>query len=146
MPSCGQASAPQCGGTCSVNENCQQSAANGNQCVCCPGIIINTVEGVRWSSKSVIIWDPYIPPCPVWYNVYAITALRLSDADHDGVADDSGGCFLAHLPTAEATDNSTPPVGMTRFYQFASSNENGPGPLGYASNGMGRLPPTQTCP
>lgn len=103
------------------------------------------MSGVRWQDKTRIIWDPYVPPCPLLYNVHRIKARVLLDVDGNKVADDSGECFQHDLDDPEATDTDNPPLGFTQFYQVTRENSNGEGPLGPASNGL--VPPNDhPCP
>lgn len=144
-PPCAQAVPPQCGGICPPNNNCQK-AQGANNCLCCPGIITDAVGGVKWDSKTIIKWIPWIPPCPVWYNLYRHQAVRLTDADMNGVADNYGPCGQHDLQSPEATETDNPPDGEVFFYNPTAENSGGEGPMGNASNGRPRPLPMPPCP
>lgn len=146
-PTCQQGPFPTCAGPCPANFGC---TAAQTACLCCPMIPPpEPVGGVSWTSKQIIIWNPPPPPppnhCPKWWNVYRITALRLTDADGNGVADSYGEPYQCDLMETTATDGSVPAEGLVHFYQVTEENPNGEGPMGNASNGLPR-PNVSHCP
>jgi hypothetical protein len=132
-PVCGD-TFPQCGGVCPANHFCRRSAA-ANECICCRGIILDSMSGVHFASKTLIKWVPYIPPCGYWYNVYRKTSRKLADLDGDGVADDYGACHAANLTDPELNDTDDPPPGFMHTYLVTAEGPGGEGPAGPASNG-----------
>jgi hypothetical protein len=101
------------------------------------------VDGVRWTSKKIIIWNPH--PCGWWYNLYKYTGGIMHDADNDGVSEDYGLPAQCDLPDATATESSDPAPGQTFYYQVTMEGPGGEGPMGAASNGLPR-PNGTPCP
>jgi len=94
-------------------------------------------------STGWMVW--WKNPCAIWYNVYKITAPRLLDADHDGVAEEYGLCSQPHLDSNQMMDQTSPPPGQTSYYVVTGGNLLGEGSMGYASNGLPR-PNVAPCP
>jgi hypothetical protein len=88
-------------------------------------------------------WDPH--PCAERYNVYSYRAVRFSDANADGLADDYGGCFAGNLNSALVTDSQVPPAGVVQFYTVSAENFSGEGTLGFSS-ALGTRLPSMHCP
>jgi hypothetical protein len=116
--------------------------------VCCPiGIIPTPVDGVLFTDKTTIIWNPQPWPCTYHWNLYMIEAPTLVDADSNGVADDYGKCLWSGLPSPTApTAGSDPPSGWVQFYNPTAENTDGEGSMGNASNGSPREPNYISCP
>jgi len=142
--SCQQSPYPQCGGPCPPGQYCHAPLL-GNSCLCCPGLPVDPVDGVLWTSKKIIIWNPHPLPCGYWYNLYKYTGTRMQDADNDGVSEDYGSPAQCNLPDATATEPGGPPVGAVEFFQVTVEGPGGEGPMGVASNGLPR-PNVTPCP
>jgi len=87
-------------------------------------------------------WEP--EGCSSSYNVYRKTGLLL-DSDHNGVANDYGGCYQNDVLATQVTDATRPPTGQMYLYAVSGQNLNGEGAIGYASNGLMR-PNVSPCP
>jgi hypothetical protein len=98
---------------------------------------------ILWGSKTHFEWSEVA--CAVLYNVYRRTGPRLPDSNHDGVADDYGGCFLGGLGAAQADDTSLPVPGEVHFYLVTGENGAGEGGLGFTHSSQMR-PNVSPCP
>ncbi len=141
---CGDASAPLCNGDCPLQTQCLPSGTAGD-CACqgCDLTPPTPAISVLFATRFRFEWSE--PACAGWYNVYRRTGGLFSDADHDGVADSYGGCLVAGLTMAEATDSSAPPPGQMHAYVVVGESAAGEGSMGYASNGQPR-PNVSPCP
>jgi hypothetical protein len=110
-----------------------------NHCLClgCIGVDPSGPGGVGWANKQRMTWQSM--PCAIAYNVYRMQGLRMTDSNHDGVADDYGDCYQLGLDTPEMVDPTRPPTGMTNYYQVTSDGSNGESTMGTASNGEQRF-------
>jgi len=82
--------------------------------------------------------------CSDTYNVYRKIGMLL-DPDHNGVADDYGGCYQNEVMGTQVQDTTRPPAGSMYVYAVSGQNLNGEGSIGYASNGLMR-PNVFPCP
>jgi hypothetical protein len=137
-----QSTFPQCGGNCPPNRTCKKTTAN---CLCCHNGPPIDIWHLGWSSKTKLGWGP-VPIDPCKWHVYRLTALKMTDADVNGVADFYGSCFAPDLELPEYDDlTPPPPAHETHFYLVTEVTGAGEGSMGNASNGAMR-PNLAPCP
>ncbi|MCP3982091.1 MAG: hypothetical protein GY716_22525 [bacterium] len=141
-PLCEDTLTPECDGSCPPNERCV-SLTDNCECRPCPTVAPGMVGGVEWPSKGRMRWLGL--PCAVSYNVYKLTAPRLTDSDGDGLADAYGSCYRPGLAAAELLEPGNPPSGEVSHYLVTGKSSSGEGSMGRNGAGAER-PNTAPCP
>ncbi|MCP3982247.1 MAG: DNRLRE domain-containing protein [bacterium] len=142
-PFCG-VTYPVCDGSCPPDEVCVRDFP-GQDCIClgCLQVAPGPIGPIEWVGQHRLVWP--LSPCALVYNVYRLTAARLEDVNHDGLADDYGSCFQPDLAITEALDTSVPPPDQLHFYLVTGENSFAEGTLGSNSQQVPR-PNDSPCP
>jgi hypothetical protein len=143
-PLCRDSLFPLCDGFCPPDERCTPGDP-GAPCQCLPCRVVVPDDDIEifFSSKTLLEWTG--GTCAVTFNVYRAILPRPVDGDLDGLADDYGSCFLFGLALPQATDLTSPGMGMMHTYLVTGKNPAGEGSLGYTSALLER-PNLAPCP
>ena len=143
---CNDSQYPECNGTCpDPDDVCKQSPQQGCWCIGCgtgvpdPWVPIL----VHMDSDDKIRWTPI--ECALVYNLYRGDGQRLSDGNHDGLADDYGDCYIPDIIGTEVEDTDPTQSGILKWYLVTGENFTGEGSLG-TNSGQQERQATTPCP